>query len=72
MPPKPFQIFLSGCAGVGKSFIIKAINEYFKWVLRFPNQNFDQAFILVTASTRKAATGINGITLHSAFHLSVK
>ena len=30
LPPKPFQIFLSGCAGVGKSFIIKAIIEYFK------------------------------------------
>ena len=26
----------------------------------------------MTASTGKAATGINGITLHSAFHLPVK
>ena len=26
----------------------------------------------MTASTGKAATGINGVTLHSAFHLSVK
>ena len=30
LPLKPFQIFLSGCAGVEKSFIIKAIIEYFK------------------------------------------
>ena len=40
-PPKPFQIFLSGGAGVGKSFLIKAISEYLKLVLRYPNQNFD-------------------------------
>ena len=71
-PPKPFQIFLSGGAGVGKSFLIKAITEYLKRVLRYPNQNLDQPSVLVTASTGKAATGINGITLHSAFHLPVK
>ena len=72
LPPKPFQIFLSGGAGVGKSFLIKAITEYLKRVLRYPNQNLDQPSVLVTASTGKAATGINGITLHSAFHLPVK
>ena len=30
LPPKPFQIFLSGDAGVGKSILIKAITEYLK------------------------------------------
>ena len=72
LPPKPFQIFLSGGAGIGKSFLIKAMTEYLKQVLRYPNQNLDQPSVLVTASTGKAATGINGITLHSAFHLPVK
>ena len=72
LPLKPFQIFLSGGAGVGKSFLIKAVTEYLKRVLRYPNQNLDQPSILVTASTGKADTGINGITLHSAFHLPVK
>ena len=72
LPPKPFQIFLSGVAGVGKSFLIKTVTEYLKRVLRYPNQNLDQPSIFVTASTGKAGTGINGITLHSAFHLSVK
>ena len=72
LPPKLFQIFSSGGAGVGKSFLIKAITEYLKRVLRYPNQNLDQPFVLVPASTGKAATGINGITLHSAFHLPVK
>ena len=28
LPPKPFQIFLSGGAGIGKSFLIKVITEY--------------------------------------------
>ena len=72
LPPKTFQIFLSGGAGVGKSFLIKAITEYFKRFLRYPNQNLDQPYVFVTASTWKAATGINGVTLHSAFHLPVK
>ena len=72
LPPKPFQIFLSGGAGVGKSFFIKAITEYLKRVLRYPSQNLDQPSVPVTASTGKAATGISGITLHSAFNLPVK
>ena len=72
LPPKPFQIFLSGGAGIGKSFLIKAITEYLKQVLRYRNQNLDQPSVLVATSSRKAAAGINGITLQSAFHLPVK
>ena len=71
LPPKPFQIFLSGGAGIGKSFLSKAITEYLKRVLRYPNQNLDQPSVLVTASTGKAGTGFSGVTLHSAFHLPV-
>ena len=69
LPPKPFQIFLSDDAGVGKSFLIKAITEYLKQILRYPNQNH---LLHLTASTGNAVTGINGITLHSSFHLPVK
>ena len=72
LPPKPFQIFLSRGVVVGKSFLIRAITEFLKQVLRYPSQNLDQPSVLVTASTGKAATGISGITLHSAFHLPVK
>ena len=72
LPHKPFQIYLSGGAGVRKSFLIKAITEYLKRVLRYLYQNLDQLSVLVTASTGKAATVINGITLHCAFHLPVK
>ena len=77
LSPKPFQIFLSRGSDFGKSFLIKAITEYLKRVLRSriqpdPNQNLDQPSVVVTASTGKATTDINGITLHSAFHLLVK
>ena len=54
LPPKPFQIFLNGGAGAGKNFLIKAITEYLKRVLRYPNQNLDQQSVLVTASTGKS------------------
>ena len=37
LPPKPFQIYLSGGAGIGKSFLMKVIIEYLKRVLRYPN-----------------------------------
>ena len=71
-PPEPFYIFLSGGAGVGKSFLVNVITEYLKRILRYPNQSLDEPSVLVTASTGKAATNINGTTLHSAFHLPVK
>ena len=57
LPPKPFQISLSGGASVGKT-------KYLKQVLRYPNQSLDQPSVLVTTSTGKAATGISNITLH--------
>ena len=72
LPPKPFQIFLNVGADLRKNFLIKSITEYLKRVLLYPNQNHDQPSVLVTASIRKIATYINGITLHSVFHLSVK
>ena len=63
---------MSGGASVGKSFLIKAITQYVKRVLKYPSQSLDQPSVLVTASTRKAVTGISDIIWHSAFHLPVK
>ena len=65
----PFYIFLTGGAGVGKSFLGQVITEYLKRVLQYHTQSLNEPSILVTASTGKAATGVNGITLHSAFQL---
>ena len=66
LPPKPFQIFLSGGAGVGKSFLIKAITEYLKRVLRYPNQNLDQPSVLVTAAMEKLLQA--SMVLHCILH----
>ena len=67
LEPKPFQIFLSGGAGVGKSFLVTTITEYLRRILRYPSQNLDNPSVLVTAPT-----SVNGIPLHSAFNLPVK
>ena len=72
LEPKPFQIFLSGGAGVGKNFSVTAITEYLKKFLRYSTQNLDNPSVLVTASTGKAVANVNRITLHSAFNLPVK
>ena len=72
LEPKPFQILLSGGAGVGKSFLVTPITEYLKRILRYPSQNLDNPSVLVTAYTGKAVTNVNAITLHSAFNLPVK
>ena len=71
--PDPFFIFLTGGAGVGKSFVMNCITEYLRKTLKYPGQDFDkQPSVKVTASTGKAATNVNGITLHSAFNLPVR
>ena len=71
-PPKPFYIFLSGGAGVGKSHLINTIYQALVRILRSPGQNSEQPSIILTASTGKAAANINGTTLHSAFGLPVR
>jgi len=64
----PFTIFLSGGAGVGKSYVLKMIYQallrYFDTV---PGENIDDVKVLLTAPTGKAAYNIKGTTLHSAF-----
>ena len=37
LPPKPFQILSSGSADIAKNFLIKAVTEYLKRILRCPN-----------------------------------
>ena len=68
----PFYIFLSGGGGVGKTFTINTIFEGLVRALRLPGQDPEKPTVLMTASTGKAASNINGTTLHSAFALPVK
>ena len=73
LDPDPFYIFLTGGAGVGKSFLTKLITEYMKKTLKTPGQNMDEhPPVIVTASTGKAAINVDGTTLHSAFQLPVR
>ena len=68
--PEPYYIFLSGGAGVGKSYFIKVITEYLRKILKYPGQNFEkEPSVIITASTGKAAANIDGTTVHSAFSL---
>ena len=68
--PDPYYIFLSGGAGVGKSYFIKVITEYLRKILKYPGQNGEkEPSVVVTASTGKAAANIDGTTVHSAFSL---
>ena len=67
-----FHMSLSGAAGLGKMFLVKTIAEYLVRIVKHHNQRLDQPSVLVTASTGKAATNIDSVTLHSAFHLPVK
>lgn len=56
---KKRNIFFTGCAGTGKSFLLECIVDE----LRSKNPN--PGIVAVTASTGKAAFGIGGTTLHS-------
>jgi ATP-dependent DNA helicase PIF1 len=52
------NIFFTGCAGTGKSFLIREIIDYFTTTI-------GPESVAVTASTGRAAFSIGGTTLHS-------
>ena len=70
--PDPFYIFLSGSGGVGKTYTINTLYEGLVRALRTPGQDPAKPTVLMTASTGKAASNINGTTLHSAFALPIR
>ena len=47
-----------------KDVLVHVVTEFLRRIMRYPNQNLDQSSLLVTSSTGKVATGINGTTLH--------
>ena len=60
-------LFVTGGAGVGKSFLIKTIREM---LIRTGQQHHNP--VLLTAPTGIAAYNIGGVTVHSAFCLPVQ
>ena len=65
---KPFYSFLSGGAGVGKSWLVKAL---YQAALKYYNHNAGEDFhdtkVLLLAPTGKASYNIKENTIHSGF-----
>lgn len=66
--PMPLQLFLTGPAGCGKTFLIKLIMEICN---RFTDTDGYCNAYLVCASTGKAAVAIGGTTVHTAFKITL-
>jgi hypothetical protein len=70
---QPYQVFLSGPGGVGKSHVIRMIHsDTIKFLKLSGAFEPDEIVVLLSAPTGVAAFNINGMTLHSAFLLSIR
>lgn len=56
------NVFLTGSAGVGKSYLTKQIIDYY---------NSDFKYVITLGSTGISAVALNGITLHSFFKIGI-
>ena len=69
-PVEPYQVFLSGPGGVGKSHVIKLVQYDTSKLLKISGMfEPDDVIVLLTAPTGVAAFNIGGMTLHSALLL---
>ena len=69
---KPPLLIIHGGAGTGKSKLIKDIANSAEFFLRKSGDNPDHPYIIRAAPTGMAASLIDGVTLHSGFHLPFK
>ena len=67
---KPFHIFLTGGAGVGKSHFIKTIFLSISKLLSFKGGDSEKPRILHLAPTGVAAINIDGTTIHTALGIN--
>lgn len=65
---EPLQIFFTGPAGCGKTFVIKLLMEIYN---RFNETDGYCNAYLTCASTGKAAVAIDGLTVHTALKISI-
>ena len=68
---KPFYIFTTGGAGVGKSHLIKTIYISCSKVLIYEGGELRKPRTLLLVPTGVAAININGITVHSGLRINV-
>ena len=66
---KPFNLFLSGSGGVGKSHLIKTIYQSVSKVLQYNGGSPDKPCILILAPIGVASINVNCITIHSALSI---
>ena len=70
--PEPMRIFISGGAGVGKSVLMRALQEGFTtYYNRFQNIFPDHLKVLKMAPTGSAAYNIGGSTIHSLLKIPI-
>ena len=65
---EPVYTFITGGAGVGKSFLTKMLIAYLQL---FKSYVFGESPVIVAAPTGTAANNIEGFTLHSVFSIPV-
>ena len=69
--PAPPLLIVHGGAGSGKSTLINTITLWSEHILRTRDDRHpDHPYIIKTAPTGMAANNINGLTMHSAFHMN--
>ena len=68
---KPFYIFITGGARVGKSHLIKTIYLLLSKVLIYTDGELEKLRILLLTPTWVAATNINGIIIPSGLGINV-
>ncbi|XP_033741835.1 uncharacterized protein LOC117328415 [Pecten maximus] len=67
---EPLYAFLTGVAGVGKSVVIKALEQALRrYLCSEEGENPENCRVLLCAPTGKAAHNINGTTIHAAFKI---
>jgi exonuclease III len=67
--PPPPHLMVHGTAGTGKSTVIHLVAEWIVSTLQQAGDSPDQPYVLKTAFTGTAASGIGGQTLTSTFNL---
>ena len=68
LKPKPPLLKIHGGAGSGKSKLLEVITMWIEHFLRLPNDRQpDQPIVIRAAPTGKAASNIDGVTMHTAF-----
>ena len=66
---KPFNLFISGSGGVGKSHLMKTIYQSVSKVLQYHGGSPDKKRVLILTPTGVASINVNGITRHSGLSI---